>query len=911
MARQKAVLLLLVCVRILGSCMGDARLQKTTCRVASGKADCSRMNLDAVPRDLPADITSLDVSHNRLHALQASTLALYSSLSELDASYNSLTTLGQGLCESVPLIRRLDVQRNQVHLLSDNDLKSCSHLTRLDLSDNRLKLRGEPFSVLNNLVWLDVSRNKLTSARLGSRPQLPRLATLVLAGNDIATLRADDFSFLNESSVLVLGLSALPLKEPQCLRTNDCFKPVAGLRDLMLDGSNLNPQVLSSLCWELSETAVRNLSLRNTQTLTLSNTTFQGLGKTNLTVLDLSNNQLSDIPKGTFQWFPLLENLSLEHNNLKHLTNGTFLGLRSLKQLNLRKALTKSHMSAYSVIDDFSFQPLVKLEYLCLEQTVFRNITENVFAGLPNLRRLDLGWSSTGLRTVSNATFAALAGSPLLQRLNLTGMAIRKLGPGAFYSLGNLTTLVLSHNFISQRLTGEEFRGLGSATELHLSFNQQNISLTPTSFVHVPTLRTLMLARALTGTLDLEPSPFQPLVNLSVLDLSNNNIANINSGLLDGLHQLSVLKMQHNNLARVWKNANPGGPVLFLRDARNLSVLELDYNGLDEVPLVAFRGLWRLRVLSLGGNLLNFLRDSIFDDLVSLRYLWLQKNMLTSVRRETFGVPLAGLAELRMEHNPFDCTCDSVLWFAEWLNATNASVPGRATGYVCNTPPAYFNRSMLDFQPDSCKDLRAFQALFALSQSLVLGLMFLAFLMHFQGWRVRFYWNIVTNRVVGMRDGGYNDLARDRYEYDAYVVHAEEDKRWVERSLLPLEDEQFCFFLEDRDAVAGCSALANIVDNMRRSRKILFVVTEALLKDPWCRRFKAQHALHQLMDESRDALVLVFLQDVPDHRLSQALLLRRAMLKRRCLVHWPLQRERVGAFRQELQLALASSNRVR
>ncbi|XP_076870479.1 toll-like receptor 3 [Brachyhypopomus gauderio] len=904
MARQDAGLALLFWV--LFPRLGGAWSLKTTCKLESGKADCSRMNLNAVPPDLPADITALDVSHNRLKALQTAALAHYPGLKELDASFNSITTIEPGLCESLPRLERVSLQRNQVHLLTANDLRSCSRMTHLDLSDNRLKLRGEPFSVLNSLVWLDVSRNKLGSAHLGSRPQLPQLATLILGGNNITELRTEDFLFLNESSVRVLGLGLLPLKQV----AKDCFKPIAGLQDLVLDGSKLKPPVLSDLCMELSETAVRNLSLQNTQQLGLFNNTFQGLVKVNLTILDLSNNQISDISEGTFKWLPLLEILSLQHNNIKHLTNGTFLGLKNLRQLNLRNALTKSHTSPFPVIDDFSFQPLVKLEYLCMEHTVFSDLTENIFAGLPNLRKLDLGWSTTGLKVVSNTTFAALGGSPLLRTLNLTGMAIKKLGPGAFSSLGNLTTLVLNYNFISQRLTGEELRGLNSVENISLSFNQQNISLTPTSFIHVPTLKALLLARALTGTLDIDPSPFRPLANLTVLDLNNNNIANINAGLLDGLHHLSVLKMQHNNLARVWKNANPGGPVLFLRGARNLSVLELDYNGLDEVPLMAFRGLWKLKVLSISGNLLNFLRDTIFDDLGSLRYLYLQKNLLTSVRRETFSVPLAGLIQLYMGHNPFDCTCDSILWFAEWLNTTSTIVPGRTKDYICNTPPTYFNHTMLDFQPDSCKDLKSFYALFILSQSLVLGLMFLAFLVHFQGWRIRFYWNIMTNRIIGMRDGGYDSLAEDRYEYDAYIVHAMEDKRWVERSLLPLEDEGLNFFTEDRNAVPGCSTLESIVDNMRRSRKILFVVTEALLQDPWCRRFKAQHALHQLMEESRDSLVLVFLQDLADHQLSQALLLRRGMLKRRCLVCWPLHSERISAFRQELRLALASSNRV-
>lgn len=615
-----------------------------------------------------------------------------------------------------------------------------------------------------------------------------------------------------------------------------CFKPIAGLRDLVLDGCKLNPSFLSRLCDELTGTFLRNLSVQNTQQTMLNINTFKGLGKTNLTILDLSNNGMARISDGAFQWFPVLEYLSLEHNNIKHLTNGTFLGLESLKKLNLQLALTKSHASPLPVIEDFSFQPLVKLEYLYMERTSFREITENIFYGLPCLRELNLGWSSTGLKIVSNTTFASLKGSPLLHTLNLTGMGIKTLNPGAFSSLGNLNTLVLNHNFINQQLTGEEFQGLNSIRELHLTFNQQLITLTSTSFIYVPTLKSLMLGRALSPNLDMDPSPFHLLINLTVLDLSNNNIANINNGLLDGLRHLSVLKLQHNNLARVWKNANPGGPVLFLRDAQNLTVLELDYNGLDEIPTMAFQGLSQLKYLSISGNLLNFLHDSIFNDLTSLHFLWLQKNLLTSVRQETFSVPLSNLTQLSMDHNPFDCTCESVLWFYKWLNTTNTSIPGRDKSYICNTPSMYFNCSVLDFNPESCKDLVPFQILYVITSTLILSLMVISFLVHFHGWRIQFYWNILVKRTLDINDSHYKKLAECRYEYKAYVVHAQEDKLWVERSLLPLEDKNFKFFLEDRDAMPGCSTLETIVGNMRMSRKIIFVVTEALLKDPWCRQ---------------------------------------------------------------------------
>lgn len=592
-----------------------------------------------------------------------------------------------------------------------------------------------------------------------------------------------------------------------------------------MDNSKLSPDVTSKLCNELSGTALANLSLQNTQQTSLLNTTLTGLRNTNLTRLDLGRNKMGHIDEGSFQGLSNLEFLSLKTNNLNNLKNGTFQGLEKLRLLDLWNAVKGN-------VESHTFQPLGKLEYLYLGKTSMNGVKEFPFFGLSSLIYLDLSESTSLIKTITDRTFSALAGSSL-KTLNLTYMALQHLSPGAFSSLGNLTTLMLARNFISQILTGQEFQGLLQVEKIDLSFNTQKISLTPESFKYVPTLKYLFLGRALTGTLDFEPSPFHPLLGLIWLDLSNNNIANVNEGLFQGLSQLKVLKLQHNNLARLWKDANPGGPVLFLKGLGNLTSLQMDSCGLDEIPRDAFRGLSKLGDLSLSANLLDRLHESVFDDQTSLQVLQMQKNMVTSVPKQVFQPALANLTELHMERNPFDCTCESIMWFVKWLNSTNASVTGLPGEYVCNTPPAYYNRSIMDFDPLSCKDTSPFHLLYVLSSTAVLTLQITAFLLHFQGWRMRFYYSKFVNSILGFKDEA---IKEGRYTFNGYIVHAAQDSGWVERNLLPLEKDHFKFFLEDRDSEPGHSQLETIVENMRRSRKIIFVVTENLLQDPLCRR---------------------------------------------------------------------------
>nr|XP_057921271.1 toll-like receptor 3 [Doryrhamphus excisus]XP_057921272.1 toll-like receptor 3 [Doryrhamphus excisus] len=898
-------LAMLLCCFLMVRC-GQSSQKKTSCHIQGNKADCSRLSLTGVPTDLPGNITSLDMSHNRLDLIPPSSMAPYAGLLHLDVSYNSISRLDGGLCRTLPLLQTLNVDHNQVSVIGEEDVRACGNLSRLLLSSNRLKLKGEPFSGLQRLKFLDVSKNNLVSARLGTKPQLEDLEELSLGFNKFTTLAKDDFAFLSRSDALkVLNLASASIKtvEP------GSFQPISRLHTLIMDGSNVGTTVVSKLCLELSRTSIKSLSLQKMKLVTLTNGTFKGLRQTNLSFLDLSGNEMGKIENDSFQWTPKLQTLVLSDNNIKHLTVSTFEGLQGLKNLVLIKALVKSHTSSTPIIDNFSFRPLTSLERLSLRRSSVREITQHTFSGLESLKHLDMSWCSyASLKNIDKMTLVSLGGSPLLE-LNLTATGIVQIQSGAFSHLRNLTRIALDFNFIKQTLTGKELEGLDQLRELNMSFNRQTIDLNSMSFVSVPNLRVLTLAKSLTVTaLNLDPSPFKPLSKITYLDLSNNNIANIRADLLDGLVNLKVLKLQHNNLAKLWKAANLGGPVLYLKGLENLLSLQMDSNGLDEIPAQALGGLENLQELSLSNNLLNNLKDPVFESLKSLKVLYLHKNLITAVRPEVFRTPLRNLSLLVMGRNPFDCTCESILWFVTWLNNTNTTgVPGLRDQYLCNTPMAYFNHSVLEFKAIFCKDMTPFQALFILSSTLVVLLTGSALLVRFHGWRFRFYWNILINRVLGFSDAGVEEGRQ--FEYDAYVVHAEEDSGWVDRVVKSLESEGCRFCLDYRDSVPGMSQLESIVDNMRNSRKILFVVTEKLLCDPWCSRFKAHHALHQVIEASRDSVILVFLQDVHDYKLSRSLFLRRGMLRPRCVLHWPVQRERVAAFRQKLQIALGLTNR--
>ncbi|XP_059240107.1 toll-like receptor 3 [Mustela nigripes] len=876
------------------------------CVVRHEVADCSHLKLTQVPDDLPANITVLNLTHNQLRRLPAANFTRYSQLTILDGGYNSISKLESELCQKLPLLESLNLQHNELSHLSDQTFVFCMNLTELHLMSNSIKnIQNNPFQSLKNLIKLDLSHNGLSSTKLGSQLQLENLQELLLSNNKIKVLRPEELDFLGNSSLKKLELSSNPIKEI----SPGCFHAIGRLFGLSLNNAQLTPSLTEKLCLELSNTSIQNLFLSNSQLYRTSNMTFFGLKHTNLTLLDLSHNNLKVIENDSLAWLPHLEHFFLEYNNIEHLFSRSFYGLLNVRYLDLRHSFAKQSISLASEpkIDDFSFQWLERLEYLNMGDNNLPGIKSNMFTGLIRLKHLSLSNSFASLRTLTNETFLSLAQSPLVT-LNLTKNKISKIESGAFSWLGHLQVLDLGLNEIGQELTGQEWRGLENIVEIYLSYNKC-LQLTSNSFALVPSLRRLMLRRVALRNADSFPSPFHPLRNLTILDLSNNNIANINAELLEGLEKLEVLDLQHNNLARLWKHANPGGPVHFLKGLSHLHILNLESNGFDEIPAEAFKDLLELKSLDLGLNNLNIFPPSVFDDQASLKSLNLQKNLITSVEKNVFGPVFRNLSNLDMSFNPFDCTCESIAWFVNWINKTHTNISELPSHYLCNTPPQYHGFRVMLFDVSPCKDSAPFELFFIINTSFSLIFIFLVLLIHFEGWRISFYWNVLVHRILGFKE---IDRQPEQFEYAAYIIHAYKDRDWVWEHFSPMEekDRTLKFCLEERDFEAGVLELESIVNSIKRSRKTIFVITQNLLKDPLCKRFKVHQAVQQAIEQNLDSIILIFLEEIPDHKLNHALCLRRGMFKSHCILNWPVQKERINAFHHKLQVALGSRNSI-
>ena len=154
----------------------------------------------------------------------------------------------------------------------------------------------------------------------------------------------------------------------------------------------------------------------------------------NVTNLNLSNKNLTSIPKGVLQHFKNLEMIDLSRNQLQELPAGIFQGLTALNYLLLNNNQLKE-------LPEGIFQGLTALEEIYLSRNQLQELPEGIFQGLTALEEIYL--SRNQLQELPAGIFQGLTA---LQTISLEHNQLKELPAGIFQGLTALDTVDLEHN---------------------------------------------------------------------------------------------------------------------------------------------------------------------------------------------------------------------------------------------------------------------------------------------------------------------------------------------------------------------------------------------------------------------------------------------------------------------------------
>ncbi|XP_035274857.1 slit homolog 2 protein isoform X2 [Anguilla anguilla] len=347
------------------------------CRCEGTTVDCSNQKLTRIPDHIPQYTAELRLNNNEFTVLEATGIfKKLPQLRKINLSNNKITDIEEGSFEGAAGVNELILTGNRLENVHYRMLKGLSGLRTLMLRSNRIGcVSNSSFTGLSSVRLLSLYDNQITGMTPGAFDTLHSLSTLNLLANPFNC--NCHLAWLGEW----LRKKRIVTGNPRC--QNPYFLKEIPIQDVAIqdfacddgnDESSCSPLTRCPAECTCLDTVVRcsNKALktlpkgipREVTELYLDGNQFTQVPKElstyrHLTLIDLSNNQISTLSNQSFSNMSELLTLILSYNRLRCIPVKAFDGLKSLRLLSL-------HGNDIAVIPEGAFQDLSALSHLAL-----------------------------------------------------------------------------------------------------------------------------------------------------------------------------------------------------------------------------------------------------------------------------------------------------------------------------------------------------------------------------------------------------------------------------------------------------------------------------------------------------------------------------------------------------------------
>nr|XP_023994639.1 insulin-like growth factor-binding protein complex acid labile subunit isoform X1 [Salvelinus alpinus] len=620
---------------------------------------CDDRNLNAVPADIPSLVRTVNIAKNNISQIKSEDFKDLTILNMLIMYSNRISHVENGAFSDLVALEQLDLSFNKLTSLSDQMFKGLDNLTVLHLDNNHISSISSSFQLLFSLKVLNLTSNKLHCFKeLQHILQLPSLLKLFIGNNSLTSLQSQEIS--NRSIGLTeLDLSRNPLEIfsvtadifPYLKNLDLSFCGINGsmewdvadryflrnVSSLDLSGIHMSLQgissVLQSINFSLASLGLDEIGRDNLinvachiptlKTLRLQCNNFSSVSDkllqscTQVTDLDMSGNNITDLSEAAFRSIkdlktlrldndglssvpnatrnlPTLKKLDLSHNIIKILGCSDFSNLRRLEKLYLNDNLISN-------LEGCVFLDLRALNSLTLRRNRILNLGDAFTNGLQHLKSLDLGFNK--LTNIRTKYFNSLRS---LEDLALYNNQIKTLEDGAFVGLAKLKNLVLLNNVIGKsEIRGAVFKGLRSLKTLNIASNAIKYEKDE----------------------QLQPPPFTDLSSLEKLYIFSQRYSKykrqsyLPSNFLEGLKMLSEFQAGNFHITSLH-------PDVFIHTPQLLS-LDISQNLFNALSPQLFHPIPKLKRLTVSKTELESLDFLIEANLTQVHFLKVRQNKIT------------------------------------------------------------------------------------------------------------------------------------------------------------------------------------------------------------------------------------------------------------------------------------------
>ena len=800
-----------------------------TCRISYNIAKCDKLQLKAVPRDIPSAVIGFGLSANKISKVLVSDFENLPFVTQLDLNRNLIKLIEDGAFANLISLNTLNLNNNKLAELGADLFRGLSNLTELRVGSNNISAVTETtFQPMKRLTFLDFSHNKLKHiTKVKSILQhLPNLHTLYLQLNGFTTFHSEE---LTDSSLVLkyLDLSQNPITDfritanvfpnltwfkiggdsAKTVMTWDVRNKTFLSRVSTLDISGLRMKLtdMKTLLWMVNSSLT---SLRlNAMKTNLTALVQMSCTVPTLSVLQLRLNKLFYVSSDLFKLCVNVKEIYLTGNKIKSIHDDAFRSLHSLKILSLSgnklssvpfatrnlPSLLELDLSSNTITklgcDDFANR--TKLKQLNLYQNSITALSGCVFKDLVRLQVLKL--QSNGLSDLNGAFKNPL---PYLKQLLLNTNKLTAINLGEFSGLWSLQNLSLHQNQIATLKSGS-FVGLTNLTDLLLQNNMITQKEINTGvFNDMINLRRLGLRDnhiKYYSSSSLPRAPFSRLIRLETLAIASQHgrgESELPRNLLQGLTNLLDFSVRDSHLFSLHKD--------MFYDTPQLTNLDISANELRDLSPDCFSQIPNLKSLYISRTMLNSLDYLTKSNLTKLEFVQSRKNDYSVVSKDVIK-SLPSLVYADFQGNSFTCDCDNA-WFIHWVQTNNKTQVFDAYNFECNYPEDFKGTKLLELDIRLCTVDMGF-IMFISTTCAVLVFMLVSFTYHFLRWHVAYAYYFFLALLFDTK----HKNKQPPNQYDAFVSYNTKDEPWIMRELLPkLEGEQgWKLCLHHRDFMPG------------------------------------------------------------------------------------------------------------
>ena len=823
-------------------------------KLEKGVADCSMRQLEKVPDDLAKNINTLDLSFNEIPALLNNAFRTYTSLTKLLLTTNRLVNIESEVFYPLVRLKEIDLSHNYLKLHTGSIFQFCKHLSYIDLHSCGINYIPDDFlKWLPRLDFLDLSSNKLNRLKLSCTSN-GTIGILKIGDHGQVAMFTSEFVNLScKIDEMYFGYKVI-IVDPDTVAT-------LRVRKLTFYWVYLLPKMWLKFFNGITRSNIESLDLGRSN-LGKNALTFINLQDKHLTTVDFSSSKIENrMYQSVFSSLNMVSHLILEYNLIERIEPEYFTGMDALKSLHLHgNKIATINQEPYSnwTIDVYEID---------LSRNRLREIHPFSFYGLQNLTVLNL-YANYLLETLNITSFSLLRN---LKYLNVSRTGLTNLGLFA----------PLLKSFLCYGLASSKRSPINDAI----------------TFKHTPLLEYIDLQNSELASIDFyfSQSLFKGLRKLRTLKLSNN-------GKLDNWNILSKSLFEDTLLSELFlSNCGIGKSSLSgatFNGLVQLSFLDLSNNNLLTLPRDVFQTVINLQTLDLSSNSLVSFDEMAFSNLSLLKELYLGKNKLMYLSHAAFRCIQPSLRWIDLSNNPIVCSCD-MTWLLSWLETSLSLVNEKQTVCSLASIDSLKGKHLTAFNAEVCQ-VNRYIILYCGIPIFVFAAALTVVIIHHNRWWFRFKFFLLKLAIFGFRE--IQD-ARDHrdFEFDLNIMFIDNDEEWVRDHLRPFLEERLPDFdrvvFGDDDLILGMHILDAVDFIVQRSYKTVVLFSRRAVLDNWF-LIKFRTAMDHVADVEMENLVVIFLEDIPDEELP--FLLRLYLSDRRPHLLWMEDEEGQEYFWKEL-----------